>query len=198
MAENTQKEGIARYRTIALAPQLIEQKDMGGLEEALICFREGVGVQRNQDTEEEIRIMVKNPQTLNEYLENFTGKYQKELMTSTLKDLREEYSDLFGKFYTKANLPKVNKLFDSGITYGKIMEQYQSLKEKATSKTSNFSDEQKKQAKSELEELSKIVAPLQAFESLKVQSLGVPIDETNLGKALNAPYEKKEELPKAA
>jgi predicted O-linked N-acetylglucosamine transferase (SPINDLY family) len=174
-----------------LAPQLIEQKDMGALEETLMSFQEGTGVQRNEDTEDAIRIMVKHPQALSEYLENFIGKYEQELNASTLKDLRGEYSDLFEKFYSKANLPKVNKLFDSYTTYAKIMEQYNSVKEKATSKTSNFSDEQKKQAKSELEELSKIVSPLQAFESLRIQSLGEPIGESSLRKALNSAYEEK-------
>ncbi len=191
MVEETQKRDIARYRTIALAPQLIEQKDMGALEETLMSFQEGIGVQINEDTQDAVRIMMKHPQTLNEYLENFMGKYQKELMASTLRDLRGEYSDLFYKFYSKENLPKVNKLFDSGITYEKIMGKYKSVKEKADNVANNFSEDEQKQAKIEVEELNKIMIPLTEFEKLEVGKLGKPIEESSLRKALNAAYEEK-------
>ena len=191
MTEEIQQKDIARYRTIALAPELIEQKNMGALEETLLSFQKGIGVEVNEDTRDSLRMMFKHPQFLQEYIGNFVGKYQKELYTSTLKELKAEYSDLFAKFYDEKNLPKVYQLFDSDITYGKIMEKYNSLKEKADSKTNNFNDEQKKKAKVELEELSKIVDPLQAFESLKIKALEGPIEETSLRNALNFAYEEK-------
>ena len=95
MTEEIQQKDIARYRPIALAPELIEQKNMGALEETLLSFQKGIGVEINEDTRDSLRIMFKHPQVLQEYIGNFVGKYQKELYTSTLKDLKKEYSNLF-------------------------------------------------------------------------------------------------------
>ncbi len=199
MAEENQGRDIARYRKIALAPEYLQQKDMGALEEALMSFQEGIGVQRNEDTEDATKIMMSNPKTLQDYLQNFMGKYQRELNASTLRDLRVEYSDLFEEMYTPENLPKVNDRVDSGVTYEEYMKRYTKVGEIAQSKSDNFTEEEKEKAKKDLMELNKIAVPLQKFEGLELDGLKGPIDKESLGKELNAAYEEKpEEEPKAA
>lgn len=197
--ENLQKEeydytcdDIARYRSIALMPELLEQNDQGGLEETVTSFVEGLGAKLKQDNEGITSSILASQQSLQNFMSNFGDKYQKALGSSTLKDLRGLYSDSFEKFYDAGNLGKVNQLFASDRTYGDFIMEYQTVAEKAQSKTGNFSDEQKKQAKEQMNELNKIMLPLSEFEKIELSKLKDPIDGNSLKKKLNSMYEQAE------
>lgn len=183
-------EDIERYRPIALAPEFVEKKDMGALEKTLLEFVSGLGVKVDHDVESEVTFITSKPDRLEDYIGLYTGKYQKALRSSTLKELRNLYSDLFEKFYDKENLPKVNKVFNSDETYGDFIKKYVRVVEIVQSKTDNFTDEQKKKAESDLKELNKIIFPLTEFEKLKIDYLRKPINEESLKKTLNDAYKE--------
>ncbi|RLG15351.1 hypothetical protein DRN69_03105, partial [Candidatus Pacearchaeota archaeon] len=150
-------EDIEIYRPIALAPELLEKKDMGGLVETILKFFENLGVKEERYREGLVESIYASPEGLEAFVkDNLENKYQKALYNQKIKDLRELYSDLFEKFYSEENIAKVDKVFNSDETYESLVKRYTELGEIAQSKTDNFSDEQKKKAQKELKELNKV------------------------------------------
>ena len=189
-------EDIEIYRPIALAPELLEKKDMGGLVETILKFFENLGVKEERYREGLVESIYASPEGLEAFVkDNLENKYQKALYNQKIKDLRELYSDLFEKFYSEENIAKVDKVFNSDETYESLVKRYTELGEIAQSKTDNFSDEQKKKAQKELKELNKVVMRLQEFENIKLYELRGPINEESLKKKLNEMYkeEKRQE-----
>lgn len=197
--EQEQKEkysvtDIAKYRPMALAPEFLKAKDMGTLEETIVNFFEkGLGVKNKGDIEAAVKPYMTNQNALQSFIGNFVGRYNESLYSQKIEDLRELYDSSFKKYFTEDNLAKVDEVFSSEDTYESILNKYAKAAEIAKSETGNFTDEQKKKAEKTIQQLNKILMPLQAFEAGKIDDLRKPITEKVLRKSLNALYEEKKE-----
>lgn len=183
-------EDIARYRPIMLAPEFVENEDLGSLEETLINFAEGLGVDK-KDVDGIVATAKTSQQSLQNFISIYSNKCQKALGSATLKELRGLYSNSFEEFYSEKNLLKVNEIFNSDETYGSFIKKYAKMTEIIQSKTDHFTEEQKKKAQEDVSELNKIMVPLIEFEKIELESLKGPVNENSLKKKLNLMYEEK-------
>lgn len=184
-------EDIKRYRAIALAQEYLKEKDQGGLEKAISTFlAKGLGVKQGHDADD---LATSLKRVTPDFIENFYSKYQKAFQGSTLKQLRELYDSQFKEYFTEEDLAKADEVFDSDETYGDFIKNYQAIAEKATSQTSNFSDEEKKKAQKQLQILNKIALPMEEFEKLEINKMRAPIGKDILKEKIKDAYNPKEE-----
>lgn len=186
-------EDLIGFRPMMLAPELRSKEFVGKYGEEIA--RESIDT-IVKDTSKYIGV---KPQFLERHLrtvhkENFineyTGAYLEALSSQKISDLRKHYDDLFTRYFTPENLPKINEAFNSDKKYSEIVSEYAKVAEKAKNAAGNFTKEEQEKAKKELQNLNKIVIPLQDYENERLDALKKPIYETAKKKRYNSLVEE--------
>ena len=181
-------QDVIDYRPIVLALEYNKEKNQEGLEKVVSQTLHNI----TGGTKDRNRENIRKSLNTESFIKVFAGEYQNALAFVTIRDLRELYSDSFKGYFSEENLPKVNAVFDSDEKYGDFVNRYNALAEKAKSPTNNFTEEEKKKAQEELQELDKIRLPLEEFEKIELDKIKGPIDKDSLKKRLNDMYKEPE------
>ena len=187
-------EDIERYRGIALAAEMVKAKNPKGLESALTQFNLAIGVPK-KEAGDIASATLRNPK---DFLEGYSAKYQKARESATIAELLQFYYGIFEKYFSEKNLPKALEKFRGmgHTTYKELREKYEAVREIADSKTTNFTDEQKENAKKKATRLEQILVPIETSETIEIEKLKAPVSEAMHKQMFNALYE--EELAEAA
>jgi hypothetical protein len=124
----------------------------------------------------------------------YSDKYESARSNLTISNLwgfYDEYATKYlGDLKEKAE-EEINKFKDE--EFGKIKNKYYAAQEIIKSKTSNFSEEQKKKAKEDFEKYDKIVNTLEILNTTYLRKYVNSVDEEADMRALRGIYSEKEE-----
>jgi hypothetical protein len=130
------------------------------------------------------------------YIKEYTEAYTEARAGATISELRKHYDDIYKEYFTPEKLAIVDAAIKANADkkYSEIMSEYAKVAEKAINKAGNFTEEEQKKASEELTRLNMIVAPLQDYETERLDALKKPIYKKVKKEYYNSlvPEEKKE------